>query len=567
MLFQATTSRAVAAFLLTLFSLVLPVAANAADPLQQGPQALRQGEKIYRSGVLPSGEPLRALVKGDSSLPGTSFACVSCHLRSGVGSYEENVFTPPITGEKLFKKRDVLFKAGFPISTLRPAYTDASLVTAIRSGVDPAGRTLSETMPRYPLSDRDAALLVGYLKYLSSRYSPGFADNTVKFATVITDEVPDNERAAFLGPLTQYVKLKNSQSRAFAGRNAAKSRLMAENMLSNREMSVTKLSLSVWTLKGEPATWHAQLDEYYRKEPVFALVGGISHRDWQPIHRFCEEQGLPCLLPITDLPVISESDWYTLYPSKGYYQEGESAARYLISREDLASKKVIQLVRQSPEGKALAAGFLQSWAAGKKALVTVPLAEKAPVTRELLEKIAGADRSAVLLVWAGPEALPALEQLAAAKKRPELVVLSSRLLGEATWKIPEGARETTLITYPFSFSPYQPKRGAMTPVTFTGDARQTLLRSQLPLQGGVESAAAHSRALTELMTQALIDLNDNFYRDAFLDVVGAMMEQTFPLYGRLGFGPTQRYGARGCYIVQLEKGDNPRLVKKSGWEQ
>ncbi|QEM68277.1 hypothetical protein FO488_08940 [Geobacter sp. FeAm09] len=60
--------------------------------------------------------------------------------------------------------------------------------------------------------------------------------------------------------------------------------------------------------------------------------------------------------------MISETDWYTLYPSKGYYQEGEAAARYLQSDGSLPrSAPVVQIVRDSPQGRALAAGFRQTW--------------------------------------------------------------------------------------------------------------------------------------------------------------------------------------------------------------
>jgi len=101
------------------------------------------------------------------------------------------------------------------------------------------------------------------------------------------------------------------------------------------------LSLAVWELKGPEDTWRKQLEDYYRKDPVFALLGGISTRDWAPVHRFCEDNGIPAIFPITDYPVISETDWYTLYLSKGLYQEGEAVARYLHARSDDANAPAV----------------------------------------------------------------------------------------------------------------------------------------------------------------------------------------------------------------------------------
>ena len=86
-------------------------------------------------------------------------------------------------------------------------------------------------------------------------------------------------------------------------------------------------------MKGPAETWRVQLEEYNRKEPAFALLGGITNGSWKPIHQFSEDNRIPCIFPNTDFPVISDKDWYTLYLSKGYYQEGEGAARYLNSKD------------------------------------------------------------------------------------------------------------------------------------------------------------------------------------------------------------------------------------------
>ena len=61
-------------------------------------------------------------------------------------------------------------------------------------------------MPTYSLTDRDMGVLVFYLKNLSTGSEAGVTDTTLRFATVITDEVSKADREAMLAPLQYYIK-------------------------------------------------------------------------------------------------------------------------------------------------------------------------------------------------------------------------------------------------------------------------------------------------------------------------------------------------------------------------
>jgi len=113
------------AFILILFVagilfLCSPPSAPAGDdlhPLLKGltrDEILRMGEVMYRTGMLPGGEPMQAVVKGDVPADGNMFTCVSCHLRSGFGINEGRVRTPPIDSARLYSplRRPGAFRCG-----------------------------------------------------------------------------------------------------------------------------------------------------------------------------------------------------------------------------------------------------------------------------------------------------------------------------------------------------------------------------------------------------------------------------------------------------------------------
>ena len=65
-----------------------PVVGESAALLANPPlnRALALGEAMFRKGILPSGKPFRVATPGAGAVPGTTFACVACHLRSGLGT-------------------------------------------------------------------------------------------------------------------------------------------------------------------------------------------------------------------------------------------------------------------------------------------------------------------------------------------------------------------------------------------------------------------------------------------------------------------------------------------------
>ncbi|MBE0595968.1 MAG: amino acid ABC transporter substrate-binding protein, partial [Desulfuromonadales bacterium] len=436
---------------------------------------------------------------------------------------------------------------------VRPAYTDATLAELILDGVDPTGRDVTTVMPRYELNDEDMAILIAYLKQLSDAPSPGVVGQNIKFATVIIEGTAPRAVASMLAPLQFAVDRKNSLATAAKGNRRIG--LDAYNMLGS--LSRVTFDLAQWTLKGPPETWRAQLEEYYRAEPVFAFLGGISESTWEPVHRFCEDHQIPDLLPTVEYPVISDTDWYTLYPSRGVRQEGEAAARYLHGMAELfAGRPIVQVTRAGRRGETLAGGFRDIWAdTGHPPAVEVVLAQGEPLTAERLREVVEKERPAVLVVWDDAGALPALAGLVEIPDRPKLALASATYLGKELWTLPEALRSLLYLTYPYRLPQedarfdYLVKR--VHPGRSLDDFDPTILRQ--------------SYMTGELLGKALREMRGEYYRDFLFDTIGMMPDMYYPLYERVSFGPGQRYASKGCFIVQLGKGAKPELERRSEW--
>lgn len=529
-------------------------------------EIIRLGERMYRGGILPSGKVMEAFIRGDVEVDSTAFSCSSCHLRAGLGSVEGGVVTPPTNGKKLYQPyrrppslNDIPDQSGRIIYAKtvleRPAYTRETLAKALRFGIDPAGQIFNDVMPRYPLAERDMAILISYLEQLSAEPSPGASSNQYSFATVIAGEVSETDRQALLQPLQGIIAQKNQQLALY--NDFLK---FGYQPTADMKYSFRGASLDIWELRGAPGTWQGQLAAYYAKNPVFAVLGGLSNSDWQPIHDFCEAQRLPCLFPITGFPVNFGPGWYTFYFDKGYAQEGEAVARYLNSLETApAADRILQIVDDTPVGRALADGFQRLWSELERPpLTTITLSASQLQDTKLLPKLLAEHNVEALLLWSKGVTFEQIPKILAGETPLQMIFVSSGYLGKSLFTLPEAVRDKVYISYPWRLTPY------VGPKTGGHDSRIPILASARDL-GDRRITSRTISVLQQSIFPSLSLLNDNLQRDNLLDVMGMQMDLVVKDYERLSFGPGQRHASKGCYIIQLGPGSEPALLPRSEW--
>lgn len=529
---------------LTLTTFVaLPTSTLGAGQVEDGDR-IAAGRRLYREGILLSGEPVTALVQGGVPVDGTQFTCVSCHRRSGWGAIEGQTIVLPATGPALFAPREMSYQK-------RPAYTAESLARALREGVNAADRPLDPLMPRYRLPEPDMAALIAYLKTLAVEPAPGVTPTDIHFATVITEDVDPLLRRAMMDVFRTYFREKNGQSRHEVRR--AESGPFYRDY---RNKAYRRWILNPWLLKGPAETWPSQLEAYYEEQPVFALLSGISSVDWQPIHEFCEKHEIPSILPNTDRPYISEDGYYTLYFSEGMSLEGQVAAAHLI--QQASRQKILQVFRENRAGS-VAAAALQKAVNGRDdvSVIDWPL----PVARELTtEELARRRRdigAGATILWLPREELDALGSEPFTAMGSERLYLSSTLLGGDLAAVPDGLRNVALVIHPY---------------TLGNDREQRLVRvggwlrsRKIPVID--ERIQAQTFFACLMAGEGLTHIKRYFSRDYFVDSIdhAERMAVYAAYYPSLSFGPGQRYLAKGAYIVDLRAGSDEALPERASW--
>lgn len=509
-------------------------------------------EKLYREGILPNGQPLRGTRPGGSPIEGRAAACANCHRRSGFGVEEGRIVIPPITGKYLFRESTgdtqpmVHPDPGAETAARRRnRYSSETLARAIRDGIDPDGRSLDYLMPRFPLDEASMTLLVGYLKELSVHPVPGAVGDILQFATIVTPDADPKKRDAMVEVLNHFFGNKNAYNRG------ADPPLESERRIHFRVLR--RWQLHVWQLEGPPDTWEEQLHRRLKADPVFAVISGIGGKTWEPVHRFCESESLPCLLPNVDLPVVDEHDFYPVYYSRGVLLEADVIAARLSSEAGRAAPlRVVQVYRADDIGAAAAKSLAATLAPGG-AKVTMHELKGKSAARELAALGHNAGRDEVLVLWLRPDDLRALPDATSAGR----VFVSGLMGGLENAPLAAGWREATRMTYPFDLP------------------AQRAIRMDYPLGWFMiqhipvveERTQTDTYIACSILAQAAGTMLDNFVRDYLVERMEVELSHRIinGYYPRLGLAPGQRFASKGAYLVKFAEASGKRLVADGDW--
>ena len=523
-------------------------------------------EAIFRQGILPSGAPLQGQTGTGAMLAGAGAACANCHRRSGLGAIEGRSSIPPITGRYLYRspmergdETPLPYVEGMRGN--RAAYTDATLVRAIREGIDAEGQPLSPLMPRFQLDAAQTAALIGYLKKLDVRRVPGISDTELHLATIITPDADPVAKAGMLAVMKQFFADANAVHVApNAGLRPSGRTMYSKSMYRMHRQWV----LHVWQLEGAPETWPAQLERKLAAEPVFAALSGLAGATWAPVHAFCEQARLPCIFPNVEAPPrVGAGDFDSVYFSQGVILEAGLIGSALAQRPaDAGPLQVVQVYRAGDVGEAAARTLADALAGGgphgaTATNIVLPQDGGTPQEREqaLADALRRAQPADVRVLWLRPADLGTLA--AVPVPTTGATYFSGLMGGLERAPLPAAWRPTVVMTQPFDLPERRRVRVDFAMGWFT-------LR-HVPIVAPRIQADTYLACglLSEILNHSADVAVREYLIEKFEDLIEHRVVTGY--YPRLTLAPGQRFGSKGGYLVRFAASEGLGVRAEGVW--
>jgi hypothetical protein len=519
-----------------------------------GPPLAEVGRAIYEQGRLPDGAPVRAMRPEGFEVTGEYAACATCHRRSGMGSVEgsldRTVLVPPIVGPLLFaparfhgRYLDALHhwvpNEPWKRALERGAYDEASLARALREGVDPDGNVLVSPMPLYALDGDAVAALAAHLRTLAAEPAPGVEERVLHLATIVTPGADPDEAERVLGVLRAW----SAGSRA----------------------SGHEWRLHEWRLDGDPGRWPAQLDARYLDRPVFAVLSGAGGAQWEPVHRFCERQRIPCVLPSLEIAPDARDAYYSIYFSPGVPLEARILARALKPAHDgdAAPSRVVQVIGDDV-GEQAAGAFAAALHGTDLAPTDRRFRWSAPASA-----VADLAPEDALVLWLRSGEVAELAAAVPDGPAAERVYLSALLAPPEALSLPSRWRERVVWVSLFDDLGVQGELSRLR-------LRAWLARAGLPTPVSLRAEAdayvaayLTSEALSEIRQQEVRRPEVPLGRDHLIETIETLANKYsdgteivdpdghVAFYGRMSLGPGQRTAVRGGILVRRASPGSP----------
>ena len=481
------------------------------------------GKLIYQKGTSPTGGEITAIVGAEGvTLPASAVPCASCHGNDGLGRPEGGVLPPDIRWSELTKIYGHVHDDG----RRHPAFDEVSLARLLRTGVDPAGNRLDQSMPLYAMSVQDMDSLVAYLRFLETDWDPGIEQDHIQVGTLLPLQGP---RGALGKAMAQVMHAYFQEINKNGGVFGRKLELLTIPYGSTAQGTLDNLRAA------------------FEQEGIFALVGAYTIGLDDQILELLRQQGAPLVGPFTLNPgdALTYADSFYIYP--GFVEQARVLAELALQEQGNGGSR---LVLTGPEGERIDRLITQVQQQLPKAEPAGYTAVRYPQgeldAAALAARLQDEGSDAVLFLGDQAELKALLVALDQRDHSPRIYLLSA-FVPRTLFDAPEAFHERIFLAYPTLTSD----------ISNAGRAEYQRLAElhALPpehLQGQIAALAA-----AKLLVEGLRSAGRTLSRQGLVEGIEALYRYDTGLTPPLTYGPNRRIGARGAHVMAVD------LIKKS----
>ena len=512
------------AFLLLLFA-GAAAAGNYRDAEKRGKRIYLEGKGRHRISAFLLSAGIRA--------PGAGFPCINCHLAGGGGTFEGGVQSADITWFNLTKE----FSGKRPSGRTHPPYDEESVMTAITSGLDPAGNELDNAHPRYEMEREDLLDLIAYLKVMDREPVPGVTDNEVRVGILLPEK----------GPLAEAGREVRSLLTGYF------TEVNARGGLYSRSLVLASVPFDPHREDGALSAARAAVES----EDVFCFLANVGGGTDDETARYLSTRKVPVLVPLLSAPEGGYGTGrYTFHVFASIRDQARVMTDFLADRLKVPGNRVGLLYAEDSSGRAGAEGAKEQM--GKHELALAAEESFSSGTFSAVEAVMRLRDKAVdaVLYFGGPREAIAFAREADERGWRPLVVAPAPMVGNALQSFPPGFLGSVYVASPFKAPSPGSRRMAE---FFSLGEKYDVGKKHRTFQ-----FLAYSGAV--LLEEGLKRSGKGVTREKLVDSIGNVWRLETGVTPPLTYTPNQRVGAVGAEILKVDP-EERRLFPAVPWRE
>ena len=454
---------------------------------------------------------------GDIDVPASTLNCAGCHGTRGEGKTEGGVTAGNMTWSHLTKPYGHNDDGG----RKHPAFSEASFIRTMTSGVDPAGNKLAVAMPTYRMPQQDMADLIAYLKRIETDVDPGVSETNIVIGTLLPDK---NALSGLAQSMEDVLRAYFAEVNGRGG-------------IYNR-----KIELRV--MNGSTASTVTNMKQLIEEDQVFAIVSGLTAGAEDGVATLSRESEVPLIGPSTLLPERGQPlNRYIFYLLPGLKEQGRSLVNFAAGKSDSQKARIAIVSPDTQFSRGIALSVEdQANKVGLRAITKVHYAADAfnAVTQVAELKQKGIDT--VFMLSSGADAAALFKEAEAAGWTPAVYLLGSLVGRNAPEIVPVKMKDQVFFAFPT----------IPADVSAAGAAEYSALLQKNKLGSGHSAAQASAIAAAKILVHALELSGKDLSREKLVTTLEGLYEYETGLMPKITFGPNRRIGVLGAYIVTID---------------